>query len=513
MRFRSLIAFLIGSILTTGFWRQEPLRAQASTPPYLVVIVMDGFRPDYQTLAPMHHLRALMKDARVYDTAWVGQLEAETPASHATIATGVYPRKHGVIGFGWRDRQTGAFTFMPTNLGQIEAGQLTQTIEQGGVPTISDLVHARNKHDITMSISGEKLWASAPMGVGADYVLYGHEVPVKPGQNKFRPYAVRPNMPPLWTHYQSVSAPDSSFAYQDSFAARLAVKLVAALKPRALLLNLPAADIAGHYYGGMADPADMRPIIKGDDWAIGQVVEEYKRLRLYSHTVFVVTADHGMVAGYHRIDGHDVKQAILHTPVSLQDLELHNSLGSIWLHDPEHAGELAPAITAKHFAGIEGALYKVPDGSGWKFQPDAWTAAHVAPPLLRAYLDLADTEASVSGADVLLPYAENTVGLPVSHKFHGMHGGFSWDSQHIPLIIAGPGVQPGHSHFPVQLVDIAPTIERLVGLKIPNGVDGVVLADALASPTSAEVSAQKAVEQHRLADVRALQVHSAVQSK
>ena len=112
-------------------------QAASANERYLVVIVMDGFRADYASLAPMHHLHALMARGMTYDTAWVGHLEAETPTGHATIATGVYPRKHGVIGFGWRDVATGVFNYMPTDLRQIRAGALTQTIARGGVPTIS----------------------------------------------------------------------------------------------------------------------------------------------------------------------------------------------------------------------------------------------------------------------------------------------------------------------------------------------------------------------------------------
>lgn len=506
---RLLSAVFLVLAITVGSWRPT---VSEGTLPYLVLIVMDGFRPDYATLAPMHHLRALIARGRSYDSAYVGQIESETPTGHATIATGVYPRKHGVIGFGWRDPKSGAFTFMPTNLGQIEAGQLTQTVEQGGVPTISDLIHARNRHDLAISISGEKLWASAPLGVGADYVLYGREVPVKKGQNKFRPIAVAPNIPSPRTGYQTVSIRDSEFGLQDGFAARLAIKLVQTLRPRALLLNLPAPDIAGHYYGGMADPKDMRPIIRGTDYAIGMVVNEYQRLGLLNHTIFVVTADHGMVAGWHRVPIHDIYAAVRRAPVSQLDQALRNSEGSIWLHDPEHAATLAGALSDNHFAGVEGALYKVKDATGFHFEAAPSTAARLPAPVLRAYLDLADTEASVNGADVLLPYKEDTTGLPASHKFHGMHGGFSWGAQHIPLIIAGPGVHPGHSHFPAKLVDIAPTIERLMGLKIPAGVDGVVLADAVKGASAAEHATQQGVAKPRTADEQALIAHSRAQS-
>ncbi|MBV9281914.1 MAG: alkaline phosphatase family protein, partial [Chloroflexi bacterium] len=91
-----------------------PASAAGGPAPYVVLIVMDGFRADYMSLAPMRHLHELMARGMFYDTAWVGQMESETPTGHATIATGVYPRKHGVVGFGWRDVASGGFTYMPT---------------------------------------------------------------------------------------------------------------------------------------------------------------------------------------------------------------------------------------------------------------------------------------------------------------------------------------------------------------------------------------------------------------
>jgi arylsulfatase A-like enzyme len=197
--------------------------------------------------------------------------------------------------------------------------------------------------------------------------------------------------------------------------------------------------------------------------------------------------------------------------VTQLDQEYRISLGSIWLRDPEHAGLLAARITAKHFLGVEGALYKVTDSTGMHFVAEPWTQSHLPAPLLKAYLDLADTEASAAGPDVLLPYGEDTTGLPRGHKFQGSHGGFSWGVQHIPLVLVGPGVRPGLSHFPAKLVDVAPTMERLMGLPVPAGVDGVVLADAMQNPRAADVTAQNAVAGGRLADVNALRAHSLAQ--
>ena len=511
---RILTFLLLGLLLITVAPRETDGSSAASTSGrYIAVIVLDGFRPDYASLAPMRHLRWLMARGRTYDSAWAGQIEAETPASHATIATGAYPRVTSVIGFGWRDETTGGFTFMPTNVSEIKQGDLSRTIERGGVPTISDLIHARKRSDLTASMSGEKLWASAPMGTGADYVLYGWEVKnVKKGANKFRPIAVG-NVPPRSTGYTSVSAPSSAFAYQDLFSAQLAVKMLGSLRPRAMFINLPAPDIAGHYYGGLSDPKDMRSIIQGTDRALGVIINEYKRLGIFKKTDFIIVSDHGMVDGHQRVAIHTVYKAVAHDGVSEQEEELQPSLGQIWLHDPQNAQMLATKLAAKHFNHIEGALYKVTDSSGSHYEAAPQTAAKFSGPLLQAYLDLADTEASLAGPEVVLPYQEDTTGLAPTKAFHGMHGGFSWDSQHIELVMEGPGIRKGKSHYPAQLVDIAPTIERLNGLPIPSGVNGVVLADGVQNATRAQTSAQKAVQNRRAADQKAIRAHSIAQLK
>jgi len=55
------------------------------------------------------------------------------------------------------------------------------------------------------------------------------------------------------------------------------------------------------------------------------------------------------------------------------------------------------------------------------------------------------------------------------------HGLFVYDStQHVPLIIAGPGVEPQVVDQPVSQVDIVPTVLSLAGRPVPDDVDGQV---------------------------------------
>jgi len=504
MFLKALAASFIGLILTAGSWRESVPRQ--TDPPYLVLIVMDGFRPDYATLAPMRHLRELVHRGASYDSAWVGQMESETPTGHATLATGVYLRKHGVVGFGWRNPATNQFTWMPTDLRLIRAGELTRTVEQGGVQTIADLIHARRPHDIVASMSGEKYYASAAMGVGADYVLFGRD-----GKNGERPVAVGPNMPPASSHVMSVSAADSTADLQDQFSASLAVQLARTVRPRVLLVNLPGSDIAGHLNGAMRDTADMAPVIRGDDWAIGRIVSAYRKLGLLQRTIFVVTPDHRMVANDHIFPIHPMYNNVRAANAPTLAEEFRITAGSIWLKDPQQAQGVAAAMSARRFPHVDGVLYRTSyDGT---FTAESRTASRLPRTVLQAYLDLANTEAGPSGPQVVLPYEEATTGLVLKErKLLGSHGGFSWGVQHIPLVMAGPGIRHTGSHFPAKLVDVAPTIERLLDLQIPANVDGVVLADALAHPSSTERTAQQDVRLHRAQDEKALISRSQAQT-
>lgn len=504
MLLKTFSACLIAVLLTVAGWRESASMQNDS--PYLVLIVMDGFRPDYATLAPMHHLHDLMKRGTTYDNAWVGQMESETPTGHATIATGVYPRRHGVVGFGWRDPSTGQFTWTPTDLRLIRAGSLARTIEQSGVPTISDLIHAHDPDAVTASMSGEKYYASATMGVGADYVLYGRDT--KHGE---KATAIGPNVPPAASRVMSVTAQDSTPQMQDQFSASLAVQLARTVRPRALLVNLPGADIAGHLNGAMRDPADMAPVIRGDDYAIGRIVSAYQKLGLLERTIFVVTADHGMAANDRTVPVHPMYDTVRAANALALDEEFRITVGSIWLREPQRAQSLATVMAAKRFPHVEGALYRTSfDGP---FTAESQTAAHLPKDVLQAYLDLANTEAGPTGPQVVLPYEEASTGLVLKHRKRlGTHGGFSWGVQHIPLVIAGPGVAHGVSHFPASLVDVAPTVERLLGLPVPAGVDGVLLADALRHPAAQERSAEQSVQPRRGDDVNAIRRHSLAQS-
>lgn len=88
-------------VLVLGF-ALGGLAAQAGSPARVLVISIDGLRPDYVTEADKHGLKipTLRKflTEGVYAEGVVGVLPTVTYPSHTTLMTGVWPIEHGVFG-------------------------------------------------------------------------------------------------------------------------------------------------------------------------------------------------------------------------------------------------------------------------------------------------------------------------------------------------------------------------------------------------------------------------------
>lgn len=513
---RGLVGVAILAMIGLGSLMAERSISAPPPSPYLVIMVADGFRPDYMNLAPMPHLQSLMASGMTYGRAWVGQLASETPTGHATIATGVYPKKHGVIDFGWRDVASQSFTWMPTNLIQLNAGDMERLIEGGGAPTISDEIHQAYPGSTVAALSGEKYYAADALGTGADYILFGKASSVTVAGKTRYTITVTPignHVPPPATHYQASDMKQPPYPWvQDDFAAQLATRLVRTVQPRALLINFPGPDIEGHVSGGITEPNNVRPVVQGLDRDIGEVVAAYKKAGLLDRTIFVFTADHGMVPNTHIAPKHKIYAAVASTGAPTIETEAAaTTSGYVYLRNNADAPRVASALLDADLPHTDGVFYKVGTSGGWgHFVPAGDTAAKLGPALTQAYTDLCNTLAGPTGPDVVVPYTEDTLGIVVKGygPHWGWHGGLTWGVQHIPMVISGPGVRHGTSSFPAQLVDVAPTVERLMGIDPPKAVDGVVLADALQSPTSTETDTQAAVEKRRSEDVDALILRS-----
>ncbi len=93
----AVVALILGMLLVGGL-----LRAQEKASPLLVMISLDGLRPDYVTAADAHgakvpNLRRFIKEG-AYAEGVTGVVPTVTYPSHTTLVTGVWPATHGIWG-------------------------------------------------------------------------------------------------------------------------------------------------------------------------------------------------------------------------------------------------------------------------------------------------------------------------------------------------------------------------------------------------------------------------------
>jgi arylsulfatase A-like enzyme len=458
-----------------------------SRPPYFVLVVMDAFRADYVNLAPMHHLHWLMSRGTTFARAWVGHLESYTPASHATISTGATPAHSGVIGFDWRDPQTHQETYTAW-YNDVMAGRLEQQLQQHGVNSIPQALKASDPNARIVALSSEKYYAADAMGgFAADYIIFG-----QPQGASIITRGIPHHLPPdafLQNQNLRRSWP-LTYGQFDDMAMTMALDSLRPLDPRALMINLPGPDIYGHRVGGPATPNVMERLVRGCDRQLGRLINAYRARGILDQTIFVVTGDHGMVKNTYQIDDNAIKAAVREAG---GDYLFHTGGNSayIWLRNPAMAPHVADhLVNALDHAPF--AHHQTIDSGNYVYHPVARQGLQIDPALEAAYQYLLGTFAGPLAPDIALSFEENTI-TRVYPKPHGEHGGATWGAQAVPLVIVGPGVKQGAvSQFPARLMDIAPTVLTLLGIE-PKNMDGVVLADALVKPTSAQQQAQDAI--------------------
>lgn len=484
---------------------------------YAVVLVLDGARPGYFNLTPMPNLRRLASQGVTYKQAFVGQMIANTPPSHATIGSGVFPRRHGVMGFWWEDSRTGTLT-RPTDTGAVERGALEDVMRRYGAPSIAASVKAVYPKARIVTSSGHKCYAADAMGTAsADYILCALIY-----HDRWVAQAVGTHRPPSGAINNSgfdvpIPDPHSGFApaveqwklgEENDWTTRYSLWAFRRVHyPRVLMVNLPETDVTGHF--AVNRNAVEGILMRHFDRELGQIVRAYKRAGIYKQTVFVITADHGMTHVKERVPFSIYDEAIRLAGATKVYLEADTG-ASVGIKEPEKAKQVALNVALLGGSDIEATFYKTYTGGGWEYRLAAKSPS-VTAALERTYLSLVNTSACRDGADVIAVYPPHvTTGDRPVGPYHwvGGHLGPQWDEQHIPLLIAGAGVRHAtHSDYPARLVDIAPTLEHLLGGRRTR-TDGMVLGDALATGPGRYATRQKARAAWLLARVHLLESRS-----
>jgi len=482
---------------------------------YLVMLIVDAGRPDYLTYTELPNIKQLMTRGTYYDRAWVGQLEAVTPASHASISSGCFPSSDGgILGFWWEDPASGT-TFNSVPLDGSDPDSLSVLMANAGTPTMAEYLKRHDARAKVYAASGQKFYAAdAVGGPAADYISY-----FKPtGSGGWGPTCIPGHDLPAWMLNQT-GITQRSYAglplgKQDALVGELALKVVRQERPRIMILNLPEMDWpVAHIDGGPRSPNLVSTLMKGADAMLGQLVNEYASAGILHETVFMVLGDHGVTPLERFVDPHAIKGA-METVDTVVSYDTHTGAFG-WLADERLAASAANAVEQANVPNVT-AVYHLAYRNGRRtYLPAPNTARATHDTLGRAYQYLLHTTAGENAPHVVCFYPERTGTLGSGGTltpWKGDHGGPSWGSQAIPLVMAGPGVKAGHvSHFPARLVDLAPTVMRMLGVPYPT-TDGIVLADCMQSPIQSDMRRQQSLASYLVPYAGALRRQSALET-
>lgn len=420
--------------------------AQQKAPPALVMISVDGMKPEYVTHAEEHgakvpNLRRLMQEG-AYAEGVQGVVPTVTYPSHTTLISGVWPAKHGIYA---------NTLFDPTDKGKQAWYWYAEDLK---VPTLYDA--AREAGRTTAAIQ----W---PVTVGAKITWDIPEI-WRAGDENDQKLVRAVSTPGLLPEAEK----EIGQAYvggivttmeADEVRAKYAEWILERKRPALLLLHLSALDHTEHETSPFSPEA--LEVIARQDAAIGRLRATAEKV-FRGNVVFAVVSDHGFV----KVE-RQLSLAAAFVQAGLITLDAKEKVKD-WKAFPWTTGGSAAIVL--------------------KDPKDEAVKAQVRELLKKLASDPANGIDRVLEADDLharggFPAASFFVGLqpgwktgtsftrPVAEsvKLSGTHGALNdLPELRSSFFAIGPGVPAGKKFELMDMRDIAPTLAQLVGLRLPS---------------------------------------------
>lgn len=234
-------------------WSNQVFAAQKkieNLKPTVILISLDGFRADYFEKYQPKNLSNLAKNG--VRAKWlIPSYPSLTFPNHYTIATGLYPQNHGIVGNSMFDLEFQA-TFSLSKREEVQNGRWWQ---------------------------GEPIWATVEKQGqrAAAFFFPGTEAEIA---------GVRPT---FWKSY------DEKIAYSARVDQILEwIDLPVEQRPTFYTLYFDEPDHAGHEFS--PDAKEVAEAIKKVDKQIGRLIKGLKKRKIFEKINLVIVSDHGMTA-------------------------------------------------------------------------------------------------------------------------------------------------------------------------------------------------------------------------
>ena len=437
----------------------------------VVVIVMDGLRPDMVTAGLMPHLHAFATGNRWFREAR-SVFPSMTRVATASIATGAPPAVHGIVGNTFYcppvTRDFVLDTSLPEDLALAERMLGKPLVD---AETFADRLAANGKR-VAVVHSGT---TGSAYAINPRVAANGHWTFSVLGETSTRtPQAVRD----VVERFGPLPARTLPRFDEVEYVTRVFVEHVLAdLAPDVALIWFNEPDTSFHYK--FLGSAETRAVIKAVDAAFGRIRAALAARRDADDVAILVASDHGQISSSGLVDiaglltaaGHPAAEAsarsfdgesIVVTGGNMGeirmldgDLERRDAIAR-WLMTRDEIGMLfTPSDDPVHGA-VEGTFSLRLAGVDHARQPELM------------YVLRSGVERDVHG---LAGLGLITGGVPVGG---GMHGGLNRHELNTVLVLGRASRPLGSemSSAPAGIIDIAPTILELLGLETPASMRG-----------------------------------------
>jgi predicted AlkP superfamily pyrophosphatase or phosphodiesterase len=424
----------------------------------VLMISIDGMKPEYVTQADQHnlrvpYLRSLMRDG-VYATGVTGVWPTITYPSHTTMVTGVPPAEHGILSNAIFDPDRAFDGAWYWYANQIHAPTLWQAAHSAGLSTAS---------------------IGWPVTVGAtniDFLIPEYWRGGSPGSTAgptdrnliaalSHPNTMLDEMQPRIGPYMMGN--ETTIA-GDEIKTRYSIDILRTHKPAFMTIHLSSLDETEHETGPFSPEADK--VIEAIDSMVARLAAAAREAN--PTTVILIVSDHGFVQLTHHINLiiPFIKSGLIQTSneANPEDRSIIGwkampwfsaGMAAIMLHDPndkastQQAGDLLHKLAADPNNGITAVL----DKEEMKKRGGFPEAAFVV--VFKSGYYAGDEESG----DLITPITGS----------HGGHG-FSPDlpEMHSSFFLAGPGIAHHRDLGQIDMLQIAPTVAAILNVPFPT---------------------------------------------
>jgi hypothetical protein len=501
------------AVLSLAACRRRDERAEQ--PALAVVVVVDQLRGDeIELYEPLwrHGFRRLLEEGRFYRHAMLPYGRTETAAGHATIASGVAPRLHGIVDKRFFDAEKARVTPAcapdpsgcgPQNLRVATLGDRlkaarpdARVVALAAKPRSATLLGGQNGDIVAWVDAGRSRMTGrrgAQPGIpqwlerfytqvaGPDRIAHIWELPRLPEPFASRADAAPSEMDPghgtTFPHRLPAEAtrddhywgwfctPDADRAIVDMAGQIIRhMQLGRGKAPDLLLVSLGAFDSIGHAFG--PDSLERAAALTELDTLLGDLLDVV-HAAAGRRALVAVTSDHGIAptVAAARAQGHASARVSADELVQIVEHELAAQFGP----GPHVAAALIPFITLRDIPAAAHRKAASSSAAALLRHPAvrrAWATAELgrrSDPLAQLMAESAYPGRTGDVAVVLEPYHA------VETRWRGKAGaehGTPWPyDRHVPILLWGNRVSAGRVDADVSLIDLTRTLGDRLGLR------------------------------------------------